>query len=463
MANAIVNYDGSITSSPQQLVYPETVEEIQAVLRDASRFPSPVRAVGSFHSLTPCAASEGTVLNMSHMNRIVDIDKKNMTFTAQAGLQQVDAAKALREHDLQFMLNIEIGNMTLGSAACCHTKDALDGIEFGQVGSYVTGMKWVTPGGDLAAASETVNPELLARMRSSYGLAGIIYEVTFRIKPIETLHLTYVPRPVDELTQEEVDGLLDRSEGLICWTVGRTCVFQRRQRISEPGVLESLQAAVRQAGWNFGGAYAGHFIDQFSSDANLRDAVKQGWFDVLKFLYGTLHLFGGITLLAPDKTIDYRNTPREARYAFTFWAFPRGQWLKTLREYLDFTNRHFQATGFRCNMPLGAYHIRRDTKAILSYTHDQEIFSIDPIHAVTDLAAWQNFLREFNEFAYQRNGIPLLNQSPLVERKHVEAAYGKRWTDFCEWVRTADPAGRMLNPFFAALLPEKAAVSVART
>ena len=61
---------------------------------------------------------------------------------------------------MQMMLNIEIGNMTLGSAACCHSKDALDGIEFGQVSSYVTQMKWVTPAGDLAEASAISNPEL---------------------------------------------------------------------------------------------------------------------------------------------------------------------------------------------------------------------------------------------------------------------------------------------------------------
>ena len=59
MAKSITNYDGSITITPQQLVYPETVEEIQAVLRDGARYPSPVRAVGSYHSLTPCASSPG--------------------------------------------------------------------------------------------------------------------------------------------------------------------------------------------------------------------------------------------------------------------------------------------------------------------------------------------------------------------------------------------------------------------
>ena len=104
-------------------------------------------------------------------------------------------------------------------------------------------------------------------------------------------------------------------------------------------------------------------------------------------------------------------------------------------------------------MPLGAYRIRQDTSSILSYSYDQEIFSIDPIHASTDDTAWHHFLRQFNEFAFRRNGIPLLNQSPFVERKHVEAAYGQRWVDFAAWVRTMDPHRRMINPFFADLLP----------
>jgi hypothetical protein len=459
MPNQIVNYDRSITATPQQLVYPETVEEIQAILRDPAKYPGPVRAVGSYHSLTPCASSTGTMIRMSKMARVLNIDPVNNTFTAQAGLEFIDGSKALAARNLQYMTNIEIGNMTLGSAACCHSKDALDGIEFGQVSSYVIGMKWVTPSGDLAEASESTDPELMRKMRSSYGLCGVIYEVTLRIKPIEALHFLYTPRPVDELTLEEVNQLLDSSEGLICWTVGRTCIFQQRKRIEEPGILGPLMAATRRRLWNFTGAHAARFIDGFLADKKLRDGLANANFDAENFLYSTLHLFGGITLLAPEKTIDYRETPDSARYAFTFWAFPRSQWLDTLRAYLDFADKYFQTTGFRCNMPLGAYHIRRDTNSLLSYTYDQEVFSIDPIHASTNDDAWHAFLRAFNDFAYVRKGIPLLNQSPFVERKHVEAAYGQRWTDFSQWVRTMDPAGRMLNPYFTDLLSQDSAVA----
>ena len=452
MANQVVNYDGSITAAPQQLVYPKTVEEIQSILRDTVGFPGPVRAMGNYHSLTPCASSDGTIVNLSKMTQVVAIDSANLTFTAQAGMQIIEASKALRAQNLQMMLNIEIGNMTLGSAACCHSKDALDGIEFGQVSSYVTQMKWVTPSGDLAEASAADNPDLLRTMRSSYGLCGIVYEVTLRVKPIEALHFTYLPRPVDELTQAEVDNLLDTSEGLICWTVGRTSIFQQRYRVAELGILSSLLADARRLLWNYEAAHVGQLIDRFIDDPTLRDAAQQGDFDAAKLLYAQLHLAGGITLLAPDKTIDYHNTPATAKYAFTFWAFPRSQWLTTLLAYLDFTDQYFKDTGFRCNMPLGAYHIRRDASSLLSYTQDQEIFSIDPIHAPTDVPAWQAFLRKFNDFASQRNGIPLLNQSPFVTQAQVQAAYGQRWSQFSAAVRAADPTGRMLNPFFAALL-----------
>jgi hypothetical protein len=455
MANQVVNYDGSITASPQQLAYPQTVADIQTILRDPVTYPSPVRAMGNYHSLTPCASSQGTMVNMTKMAKVVAIDSTDMTFTAQAGMQIIDAAKALRAQKLQMMLNIEIGNMTLGSAACCHSKDALDGIEFGQVSSYVTQIKWVTPTGDLAEASEADNPGLLHLMRSSYGLCGIVYEVTLRIKPIEALHFTYLPRPVDQLTQAEVDNLLDTSEGLICWTVERTAIFQQRFRVADPGILSSLLADVRRLLWSYAAAHTGQLIDRFIADPTLRNALQQGDFDAAKLLYGGLHLSGGITLLAPDKIIDYHSTPANAKYAFTFWAFPRSQWLTTYLAYLaylDFADQYFKDTGFRCNMPLGSYHIRQDASSLLSYTQDEEIVSIDPIHAPTDLGAWQAFLQAFNEFAAQWNGFPLLNQSPFVTQQQVQAAYGPRWLQFSAAVRSADPGGRMLNSYFAALL-----------
>src|SRR5437764_783837 len=185
VAVTITNCDGGVATSPRVVAVPENVQQLQSILRDPDRFPSPVRAMGTFHSLTPCPASTGTVVRMNRMTRILDIDTNDMTMTAEAGLQLGVAAAELRRRGLQFVLNIEIGNATLGSLACCHSKDAMDGVDHGQVSSYVTRIKWVDPNGELAEADEDKDPELLQLARSSYGLCGVVYEVTVRIKPVE--------------------------------------------------------------------------------------------------------------------------------------------------------------------------------------------------------------------------------------------------------------------------------------
>lgn len=453
MSNEIRSYDGGITANPRELVLPAAVSEIQAILKDTTRYPGPVRAMGSYHSLTPCASSDGTVIDMKGMTKVLEIDPVKMTFTAEAGLQFIDASKALRARNLQFHTNIEIGNMTLGSAATCHTKDALDGIEFGQVSSYISRIKYVTPTGELAEASDEADPELMKKVRSSYGLCGVIYEVTFKVEPMAVAHFSYNPRPLKDLTEDEVNGIIDSSQGLTCWTVGDTCVFQKREATEQPsGHFGTFLASLRRRLWNHDGAALGHFIDTFAPEGDLRNLLHSQWVSGLNHIYATLAQGGGFSLPNPDKIVDYRNTPDSARYAFTFWAFPRKQWLKTMKEYAVFAEDYFKKTGFRCNMPLGSYHIRQDQHSLLSYTYDGDIFSIDPIHAPTDHEAWNDFLKAFNDFSFERNGIPLLNQSPFVERKHVEAAYGDRWKQFSAWVHTVDPQGRMLNPFFESLL-----------
>ena len=165
--------------------------------------------MGSNHSLTPCAASTGTIVSMDGFTKIVKIDTAKKTLTAQAGLQLVDAAAALRKQKLQFMLNIEIGNITLGSAACCQTKDSLDGVELGQVNSYVTAIKWVSPSGELRRRPRRKNPELLPFIRASYGLAGIVYEVTFKLKPLEIISFDYDVHDVEDL-KDSIDQEGDR-------------------------------------------------------------------------------------------------------------------------------------------------------------------------------------------------------------------------------------------------------------
>src|SRR5581483_11803650 len=175
------NCFGSIVSSPHVVVDVQSVDEIAAILRDREHYPSPVRAVGSNHSTTACGVAEGgTLIVMRNMDRIVEI--RDDSVTVQAGALYIDVNQELRRHGLQFYVNVEIGNLTIGSAACGGTKDASMPGEFGQVASYASRIKMVTPDGELVEVTED-DPELLQATRSSYGLFGVVYEATFKVRP----------------------------------------------------------------------------------------------------------------------------------------------------------------------------------------------------------------------------------------------------------------------------------------
>ena len=450
----ITSYDGSIVTDPQRVVSPGDVGELQEILRDTDRYPGPVRAMGSFHSLTPCAASTGTVVRMERFDRVLRIDRRAMTVTAEAGLQLRHLGGALRKEGLQLMLNIEIGNATIGSLACCHSKDAMDGVELGQVSSYVTGVKWVDPSGSLQEASEASNPDLLYLLRSSYGLAGVIYEVTFRIKPLEIIKFDYELHDTRALTQAQIESTVRANQAMVCWTIGHTTVIQTRNQ------AERLQRAwlikMRHLAWTQAGAWVGRNIRRHTPAGPIRNVVESAWLGSQKLVFGGLSAVGGFSFYAPDKTMNYKETPPSARYAFTFWAFPFDRFADNLKAYLDFADDHFKRTGFRCNMPLGSYFVKRDASSVLSYTQDGDVISIDPIHAywAEDDAEWFRFLREFNAWSFERGGLPLINQSPFVERAHVVAAYGSRWEQFTDWVAQVDPSQRMRNEFFTSLLEE---------
>jgi FAD/FMN-containing dehydrogenase len=178
----VTNWFGDIVSHPAVLVEVNSADDIIAVMKDPAKYPSPVRAVGSNHSTAPCGVADGGTLLHMRMNRILNIGAD--TLTVEAGALHLDMAKALELQKLQFYVNTEIGRLSAGSAACAGTKDASMPGEAGHVGSYIIGVKLVLPSGELLTVTEEKDPELMQKVRCSYGTFGVVYEVTYRIRKL---------------------------------------------------------------------------------------------------------------------------------------------------------------------------------------------------------------------------------------------------------------------------------------
>ena len=123
MSNSVTNWFGNITSNPAIVVEAASVDDIVAVLKNPAQYPSPVRAVGSNHSTSPCGTADGgTLIKMSKMNAILEIASD--TVTAQAGAIYIDVAQELQKHQLQFYVNTEIGSLSVPRTPPCRASTA---------------------------------------------------------------------------------------------------------------------------------------------------------------------------------------------------------------------------------------------------------------------------------------------------------------------------------------------------
>jgi FAD/FMN-containing dehydrogenase len=445
----VQNWFGSITSSPQVVVDVQSVEEIVAIMRDHERYPSPVRAVGSNHSTTPCGtAQDGTLVVMRNMNRIVEI--RGDTVTAEAGALYIDVNQELQKHNLQFFVNIELGNLSIGSAATGGTKDASMPGEFGQVASYALAIKMVTPDGELVEVTED-DPELLQVTRSSYGLFGIVYEVTFRVRQLEAMRVYHQKFSLDEFARQ-LPALKARGESMMMYMNPFldiiTVEFRQYRGPASARDLSTWQWKIRDWVWSELAPQFAHLVSTRLLVARLRELVLDLYHRLI--VLSLLYIIRGQKTLPQAQQIRYPAVPGNSRYTFSIWAFSEKTYVDALRKYFEFTLDYHRKTGYRVNLLSVGYRIKGDQSSLFSYSFGGDVMTFDPCSTGND--GWEPFLSAYNDLCSQLGGVPLFNQTNLLTRAHVDKAFGQRLLIFDRYRRRFDPTDRLLNEYFRALL-----------
>jgi L-gulonolactone oxidase len=445
------NWKGSIQYEAAAVEVVRSVEDIRRIVKDKARYPSPVRCRGSHHSTTRCVVNEGgTVLDMGQMDRILKIDVEGKTITMEAGVLHIDAAKELEKHGLQFYVNIELGNMTVGSGSCCGTKDASfysvdEGkYEFGQVASYVVGYKAVLPTGDILEVNEQ-QPELLEAMRSSFGMLGVIYEVTFKVKQLRPLAVEHVEYDVDEFAAR-VHDLVRQNRSMMLYLfpfLDRVVVEYRHDGRGNvtPG---AWQWRARNFVWKTLSPFVGKTANYFVPQKGLRFWLIDAYYKAsIKFQTTLLRAWH---TSAADQIIRYPAKAGYASYTFSIWAFPQEEYPETIKAYFKFCKDYYKAHGFRCDMLNVGYSIAQDKSSLFSYTRRGPALTLDPV--ATGLDGWEAFLIAYNEFCTAHNGRPLFNQSYGLTPAQVKIAFGPEIEAFQQFRTKYDPEGRLYPEYF---------------
>jgi FAD/FMN-containing dehydrogenase len=443
----VTNWFGDLVSHPKVIAEANSKEDIIAILKDSQKYPSPVRAVGSNHSTAPCGVAEGGTLVKMKMNRILNVGAD--TLTVEAGATHIDLAKELEKRQLQFYVNTEIGSLSAGSAACAGTKDASMPGEYGQVGSYVTGVKMILPSGELLEATEN-QPDLMQKIRSSYGTFGIIYEVTYRIRPLTPMAVYHQTFSLEDFIAK-LPELKARNESMMFYIFpfdNLITIEFRKYNVNASGEPNRHAWALRNYIWGTAGPRLGHDIEQNISIPSVRYSVIDGFSAMWRFKLE--NLVRSDYTIPTDQIIRYPATSDDSRYTFSLFAFPEEQYPEALTDFFHFCRDYKEKHGYRSNVVYVGYRIAKDQNALLSYSYDGTVMTIDPVS--TGNPGWKPFLEAYNQFCSDRGGLPLLNQTFGVTPSIARKAFGDRLKKFEDTRKGYDPQNRLLNDYFKSIL-----------
>jgi FAD/FMN-containing dehydrogenase len=446
--NTVTNWFGNVVSHPAVIVEANSVDDIVAVMKDPVKYPSPVRAVGSNHSTAPCGVADGGTLVQIKMNKILNIGPDSLT--VQADAVHLDMAKALEAKQLQFYVNTEIGSLSAGSAGCAGTKDASFPGEYGQVGSYVTGVKMVLPNGDLLEVTEDAQPDLMQKIRSSYGLFGIIYEVTYKVRPLTPMHVHHTTYSLEDFLAALPD-LKALNYSLMYYMfpfANKVTVEFRKYNPGATGEPNRTAWPLRNFIWGSSGPKLAQHVQETVSIPSIRygiiDAFNAAWRLQLENIVCSDYTIPG------DQIIHYPPVSDDSRYTFSLFAFAEDDFPSAVTDFFKFCNDYYAQKGYRSDLLYVGYRIAQDQKAFLSYSYDGTVMTIDPVSTANP--GWFDYLDVYNQFCSDRNGRPLLNQTPGLTPAIVQKAYGDRLKQFGDMRKQYDPNDRMLNDYFRTLL-----------
>lgn len=441
-----VNWNGSASSTPRVVAVPRDVGELIDVVKNRNDHPSPVRAAGSFHSLNACFATTGTQVLLSHFKDI-RVDLATESITVGASVPMVRIRDALRPYRMQTEVTPEIGNATAGSVACCGTKDAsLGRTGLAQVSSTVSGVRMINAEGEVESISEDSDPERLREVRSSYGLLGVIFEVTFRIQPAVTLHYDYKAFPLDPPPiREQLLGDADGALGFAQPYANRILV-ERRYAAGSAAPISRLSRAkryTRDKTWELGSSFFPTLLP-YNWLFSVTDHA------LALFLLGLSRL-GGFDARRYDSTVDFKFNRRH-HFDFTYWAIPASRWTEFIPAYLTYCRDFSRETGFRASLISEVYLMNRDDRSLLSPSATEDVLTMDLVDTRPNHPLWAEFNRRFNSLAARFGGRPFLNQTKQLTRDVVYETLGSDWEQFLAIREKQDPDGRFLNDFFKDLM-----------
>ncbi|MEV3854999.1 D-arabinono-1,4-lactone oxidase [Streptomyces sp. NPDC050095] len=319
------NWAGNVTSRPVREVTPASVEELTAAVRRAAQDGLKVKAVGTGHSFTAAAATDGVLIRPQLLTGIRTIDRDNGTVTVEAGTPLKRLNTVLAREGLSLTNMGDIMEQTVSGATSTGTHGT--GRDSASIAAQIKGLELVTASGELITCSEKENPEVFAAARIGLGALGIVTAITFAVEPIFLLTAREEPMTFGKVLAD-FDELYAENEHFEFYWFPHTgnCNTKRNNRSAGP------EAPVSR-------------ISGFVEDELLSNGLFQVVNSIGRAVPATIPAIAKVSskaLSARTYTdIPYKvfTSPRRVRFVEMEYAVPRAALVETLRELKSMVDR----------------------------------------------------------------------------------------------------------------------------
>ena len=248
---------------PSVIVRPNSIEEVQKIMRFANNEKIPVvpRGAGSGTSGHTVPIDGGIILDMKRMNRILEIVPEDMLVRVEPGVVDDDLNRALKPLGLFYPPAPASSRIATIGGEIAANASGVRSVKYGATRDYVMGMKVVLANGDLVNLGSNTRVhssgyQLERLIVGSEGTLAVVVEATMGIRPIPKYRC---------LAVANFDKLEDAGNA-ISEIISSGC---------EPSMLELMDkigiVAVNKA-MNLGLKEVGAII-LFEADGNVKEAV----------------------------------------------------------------------------------------------------------------------------------------------------------------------------------------------
>jgi len=177
-------------SRPDCLVKALSTAEVAAVMKYAAAHNIPVTPRGSGTGLVggSVAICGGILLDLSGMNRFLELDEENMTLTLEPGVLLMEVGKFVEEHGLFYPPDPGEKTATIGGNISTNA-GGMRAVKYGVTRDYIRALEVVLPNGEIMelggqVAKNSSGYSLKDLIAGSEGTLAIVTRATLRLLPL---------------------------------------------------------------------------------------------------------------------------------------------------------------------------------------------------------------------------------------------------------------------------------------